>query len=186
MKLILPANTKVISFDDGDVALEDLKSDAKVAVVRDGQNVFSSIVKVGDGSSLEELIEIRLLSGQNIRLPRGTVVVLSNGGGRLVENVAVGRRPSVEDWKNTQDHTVERQFHAQTQTIEVKGRPIPGSDLLATWTFNVLEIPRELVTVDLAVPCRTIEVDLDDVDALAIVGDRPGMDPDGILVRENF
>lgn len=186
MRLTLPSDTKVISFDAGDMALSALPPDAQVAVVRDGKSVFTTIAVVAASEPIKEAIEVRLLSGQSIRLPRRTVVILSDGDTRFVEALAVARKPAFQDWKGTRSHTVERQFHNQTQSVEVAGKPIPGSDLLASWSPGVVEVPREVVTVELAVPCATVVVEVDDADALAIVGDRPGMDPDGILVREDF
>lgn len=186
MRITLPVDTRVITFDEGDTKVEDLQPDARVAVVRDGKSVFARIAIVDDGEPLKEVIEVRLLSGQVIRLPRRTVVVLSNGGKKFVEALAVARNPTVQDWKNTKPHTVQRQYHHQTQTVEVKGKPLQGSDLLASWTLGVVEVPREVVAVEMAIPCRTLVLDIDDSDALAIVGDRPGSDPDGILVQEDF
>lgn len=185
MRLVLPANTKLIGFD------EELELGAfipgrvaPVAVVKGGQSVFSTLVAM-PGEPLTEVIELRLFSGQAIRLPRRTVVLLDNGDARYVEALAVARTPRFTDWKATRDHVVERLFHNQMQQIAVKGKPLPGSDILKSWSEGVVEVVREIVTVELAQPCPTVAIEVD-AEALAVVGERPGGEPDGILIREDF
>lgn len=157
MRLILPIDILVLSFDYGDIPLFkccQTSTVENVAVWRNGPT-FAPLRVLGDGPVLDELVELNLQSRQMIRVPRYTQILLENS-----QKIAEIIQPTL---------------------IESHRRP---ADLLKSWTKNMYEIATEVYVVGLSRPVETFLIEINDIEGLAIVGYRPGPEPDGILIGE--